>query len=233
MNSQKEIILGLIAAREGSKGIPDKNLLKIMGKELIRLAAEVGKQVEEVGLLICSTDGEKIAEVARDSGVEVPFMRPKELAEDSTPMLPVMEHAIIEVEEQYGVRVKAVLILDPTAPMRTVEDIQNAVKFYESNDVDLVVSVHRGHHNPYFNMLEEVGEYYELPKGARENYGSRQAAPTVYQVNTVAWIYSRQAIMEERVRIPRKTLIYEYPEDRSIDLDTPDDIQKLNYLFNL
>ena len=126
MNSQKDIILGLIAAREGSKGIPDKNLLKIMGKELIRLAAEVGKQVEEIGLLICSTDGEKIAEVARDSGVEVPFMRPKELAEDSTPMLPVMEHAIIEVEKQYGVRVRAVLILDPTAPMRTVEDIQNA-----------------------------------------------------------------------------------------------------------
>ena len=232
MSSDEGIVLGLIAAREGSKGIPDKNLLKIMGKELVRLAAEVGQQVGEIDKLICSTDGERIAQVARDSGVEVPFMRPKNLAEDRTPMLPVMEHAINEVERIHRCRVKSVVILDPTAPMRTAHDVRSAIHFYDSNDVDLVVSVHKGHHNPYFNMLEQVDGYFELPKGGDKNYGSRQQVPTVYQINTVVWIYSREAVMEERVRIPKKTLIYEFPEDRSVDIDTSDDLRKLNFFLN-
>jgi CMP-N,N'-diacetyllegionaminic acid synthase len=230
--SPQKIVLGLIAAREGSKGIPNKNILKIAGKELVRHAAEVGKDVEEIDLLICSTDGKKIAEIASDSGVEVPFMRPKELAQDSTPMLPVMRHAINEIEKKHNCLVECVVILDPTSPMRTAQDVRNAIEFYKSNDVDLVVSVHRGHYNPYFNMLEKQEGYFKLPLGAEENYGSRQAAPAVYQINTVVWIYSRASIFEERVRIPKKTLIYEFPEDRSMDLDTPDDIKRLNYFLS-
>ena len=70
-----------------------------------------------------------------------------------------------------------------------------------------------------------------MPKGVEENYGSRQVAPLVYQINTVVWIYSRNAIINERVRIPKSTLIYEFPESRSIDLDTPDDLMKINYFL--
>ena len=100
------------------------------------------------------------------------------------------------------------------------------------SECDLVVSVHKGHHNPYFNMLEKADYYYQLPKGISSNYGSRQVAPPVYLINTVAWVYSRQAIFDERMRIPRKTLVYEFPENRSIDLDTPDDLRKIKYFLN-
>lgn len=228
---EEKFTLGLIAARGGSKGIPDKNLLKIGGKELVRIAVEVGLEVPGIDKLVCTTDSEKIANVAEDAGAEVPFIRPRELALDCTPMLPVIEHSIDEMEKREGRLVGRIVLLDPTAPMRSAQDVEDTLAYYNESDCDLVVSVHQGHHNPYFNMLESEGMYFKLPKGADANYGARQAAPAVYQINTVAWVYSRRSIKIERKRIPKKTLIYEFPETRSIDLDTPDDISKLNYFL--
>ena len=231
MSAKTSVVIGLIAARAGSKGIPKKNLLKLQGKELVRLAVEVGMEVKGIDKLICSSDSEEIAEVARRAGAEVPFIRPQELAKDDTPMLPVLEHAIEEIEKNQKLNVKCVVIIDPTAPLRTSEDLDNVIKCYNNNDVDLVISVHKGHHNPYFNMVEQVGDFFELSKGKKENIGSRQLAPKVYSVNTVGWVYSRRAVMEEKLRIPVKTLAYEFPESRSIDLDTPDDVRRLSYIL--
>ena len=224
-------VLGLIAARAGSKGVPGKNLLKINGKELVSLAVDVALQVEGIDYVVCSTDGDEISRCALKAGASVPFIRPAHLAQDDTPMLPVMEHAILEMEQIHNCLIRAVVIIDPTAPMRTVGDVQSALNFYNENETDLVVSVHKGHGNPYFNMLEQNNNYFALPKGANLNYGSRQAAPEVWHINTVAWVYSRRAIMDERARIPKKTLIYEFPEDRSVDIDTPDDIRKINFFL--
>lgn len=231
MPEDKVKVLGLIPARGGSKGIPNKNLMKVEGKELVRLAVEIGLSISELDYLICSTDSQRIADCAKDSGAFVPFIRPAVLAQDDTPMLPVIEHAILEIERIFSCTLDCVVLLDPTAPMRTPDDINDALRFFKKNKPDLLVSVHRGHHNPYFNMLEKKGEFFCLPKGVEENYGSRQVAPLVYQINTVVWIYSRNAIINERVRIPKSTLIYEFPESRSIDLDTPDDLMKINYFL--
>ncbi len=230
--NKKGIVLGLIAARKGSQGIPNKNMLKIKGKELVRLAIECGLKVEKIDLLIVSTDSERIASIARDAGADVPFIRPKQLAMNSTPMLPVMEHAILEVEKQYKTSVKCVVILDPTAPIRTANDVRGVLNFFDGNDCDLVVSVHKGHHNPYFNMLEQYDKYFNLSKGSKQNFGYRQAAPLVFGINTLVWVYSREAIMNEKIRIPEKTLVYVFPEDRSIDIDTPYDLMILEYLLD-
>tara|TARA_X000001036_G_C20659384_1_gene798324 strand:+ start:1231 stop:1944 length:714 start_codon:yes stop_codon:yes gene_type:complete len=229
MFDDKAITLGLVAARKGSKGIPNKNLLKVNGKELVRVAVEIGLTINEIDLIICSTDSEKIASVAKDAGAEVPFLRPNNLAEDHTPMIPVMEHAINEVESKYRCFVDRVVIIDPTSPLRLSEDIKDVIKFHNNNNADLIVSVHKGHYNPYFNMLEKRDDYYDLPKGKDENYGSRQMSPAVYLINTLVWIYTRNAIMIEKKRIPEKTLVYCFPEERSIDLDTPEDLKKIEY----
>ena len=227
---KRNISLGLIAARGGSKGIPGKNLLKINGKELVRIAAEVALATPEIDELICSTDSQEIADVAGKANIRVPFLRPNELARDDTPMMPVMEHALNWIESNDDVNVKNIVIVDPTAPMRKPSDMSKVIGLFYKKQADLALSVHQSHQNPYFNMLESgKNGFYALPKGIKENYGSRQSAPRVYSVNTICWVYSKYAILEEKTRIPKKTVVEEFPEEISIDIDTLDDLSRLNF----
>ena len=228
--TKKHISLGLIAARGGSKGIPGKNLLKINGKELITIAAEVALDTPEIDEVICSTDSLEIADVADKANIRVPFIRPNELARDNTPMLPVMEHALNWIESNEEVHVKNIVIIDPTAPMRKPSDMSGVIRLFYKEKADLALSVHLSHQNPYFNMLEiRSNGFYRLPLGREENYGSRQSAPRVYSLNTICWVYSRYAILEERKRIPEKTVVKEFPEEVSTDIDTLDDLSRVKF----
>ena len=96
---KNNITLGLVACRGGSKGIPRKNFLKINGKELITIAAEAALSTPEIDQVICSTDSEELAGIAKKANLRVPFIRPKDLALDDTPMLPVLEHALNWIEK--------------------------------------------------------------------------------------------------------------------------------------
>src|SRR6476661_7928333 len=116
-------LLGLIPARGGSKGIPGKNTRVLGGKPLLAYTALAAQKAEICSRLIISTDSEQIAEVAKQWKVEVPFLRPADLAEDATPMLPVILHAISEMEKA-GFIADAVLLLQPTAPFRRPQDLQ-------------------------------------------------------------------------------------------------------------
>lgn len=230
---KNKITLGLVACRGGSKGIPRKNLLKINGKELITIAAEAALSTPEIDQVICSTDSEELADTAKQANLRVPFIRPKELALDDTPMLPVLEHALKWIEKNDQVTVERVVIVDPTAPLRTSEDISKVINLFSSKEADLALSVHLSHQNPYFNMLEKgENDFFKLPLGDEENYGSRQSAPIVYSINTLCWVYSRNAIVNEKKRIPKKTIIYEFPENLSIDIDTYEDLSRLEYQIN-
>ena len=144
-------------------------------------------------------------------------------------MLPVLEDAINKYEKKNTTRVDAIIIFDPTAPLRIKNDINGALKLFKKTKVDLVVSVHVCHHNPYFSMLEKKGKYFKLCKYSHKNPGSRQQVPTVYEINTLVWIYSRNAILKEKKRIPKRTIVFETPYARSIDIDTKDDIEKIKF----
>lgn len=227
--SNNFINLGLIAARSGSKGVPGKNLIKIKGKELVKIAAEIGQQTKEIDYVICSTDSEEIAAVAINSGIEAPFIRPSYLAEDDTPILPVMEHAIKWLEANTKMKIASVTIIDPTAPLRTSKDMSDVINLFKIKKADLAISVHKCHQNPYFNMLEKKKNgFFNLPLGMIDNYGSRQSAPEVFAVNTICWVYSRKAILDEKMRIPKNTIIKEFPENRSTDIDTLEDLKRIN-----
>ena len=116
--------------------------------------------------------------------------------------------------------------------MRKIEDIKKAIKYFEKKTPDLLCSVNEASHNPYFSMLEKNKKFFNLPKYSNKNPGSRQSVPLVYEINTIVWIYSRNAIMKIKKRIPKKTLIFKTKKKRSIDIDTKDDINKIKFYLN-
>lgn len=225
------MILGLIPARGGSKGVPKKNIRMVAGKPLIAYAIECGLKCPSIDRVVVSTDNEEIATIAKQYGAEIPFMRPVEIAADTTPMLPVLQHAVQEIEQESNEKVEFIVLIDSTAPLRIPDDIEQALTICKQEDCDAVISVNEAHRNPYFNMVKEENGYARLVCEPDRPVGRRQDAPVVYDVNTVVWIWKRHALMEEQARIPKRTKLYLVPRERSIDIDTEFDFQILEYYF--
>jgi len=140
-------ILAIIPARSGSKGVVDKNISLLLGRPLLEytcLAAKKSKLIEKV---IISSDSHEYGKIAINCGVEAPFLRPKSLSGDTIPMLPVLRHVIIELENVNNYRPDCVILLPPTSPLRTEKHIDQAIKLYLSESVDALVSVVEVPHN--------------------------------------------------------------------------------------
>lgn len=224
--------LCLIPARGASKGIPRKNIRLIAGKPLIAHAIECALNCHSLDEVMVSTDCEEIASVARQAGANVPFLRPAELARDDTPMLPVLQHAVRHFEEREQTRLNQLVLLDPTAPLRTIDDVEGAIDKFKRSDCDLLVSGSDPHRNPYFNMVRRKGDFVELVNALPDAVGSRQTAPEVFDLNTVVWIYSRHALLEEPSRMPPRTMLYLVPRERAVDLDTEFDLMLLEFILD-
>ena len=229
MINDKRITLGLIAARKGSRGVKNKNLIKINNQEITKIALMLAINCSVIDHVVLSSDSKKILNLIKNNKKLIKLKRNINLAKDNTPMLPVIQDAIYYFEKIAKKKVSKLVIFDPTAPLRNMNDIKSAIKKFNKYKPDLLLSVHESGHNPYFSMMEKKGEYFELCKNKKNNPGSRQGVPKVYEVNTLVWIYSRKAIFSEKRRIPKKTLIFKTPVNRSIDIDTKDDINKIKY----
>ncbi|WP_243063537.1 cytidylyltransferase domain-containing protein [Humibacter sp. RRB41] len=150
-------ILAVIPARGGSKGLPGKNLLPLAGVPLIGYAIACGEALPSVARTIVTTDDRGIANTARALGGDVPFIRPAELAQDDTPMAPVIQHALAEVERQEGVSYDGVLLLDPTSPARDPHHIDQAILQFDARpDLDGVVAVSAPFFDPLWVGIEEA-----------------------------------------------------------------------------
>lgn len=225
------MILGVIPARGGSKGVPRKNLRMVGGKPLLAWAIECAKASRLLDDFLVSTDDNEIYRAASYLGAPLPFLRPAELAQDSSPMLPVLEHAILETEKQKGITVQYAVLIDPTAPLRTSADIDAVIEMLKKDDCDVVVSGSPAHRNPWFNMVKREGEFVSLAADISPRPLRRQDCPTVFDLNTIAWGFSRRAVIEIGERIPPRTRLYETPGIRSIDLDTELDFQLLELVM--
>ncbi len=228
---KKEINLALIAAREGSKGVKNKNLLNIKNKPITKIAVDIATKLKKIDNVILSSDSKKILNTVPNCEKLIKLKRKKKLSQDSTPMMPVMQDAIKNFEKffKYKYQVKNLVIIDPTSPLRNSSDINKAIALFKKKKPDLLVSVHEAQHNPYFSIVEKKGKFYKLIKLLRKEPGSRQSAPTCFEVNTIVWIYSRRAIMKIGKRIPNKTIVYKTPKERSIDIDNQNDINLINF----
>jgi len=229
INKNRPVTLGLIAARKDSVGVKNKNLIKIKNNEITKIAVNLAINCSNIDNVVLSTDSKKILDLIKENKKLLKLRRNKNLAKSNTPMLPVIKNAVDYFEKVKNKKISKLVIFDPTSPLRTMNDIKIALKKFDKKKPDLLLSVHESGHNPYFSMLEKKGKYFKLSKNPNDNPGSRQQAPKVYDVNTIVWIYSREAIFSEKRRIPKKTLIFKTPINRSIDIDTKNDINKINF----
>lgn len=227
-------ILINIAARGGSKGVSNKNIRPLMGKPLLCYTIEQALRWGRASRVIVSTDSRKIADVARGCGAEVPFMRPGELATDTAPKLPVLRHALRECERIYSETYDLVVDLDPTSPVRKLEDLNACLeKFLRDRPYNLFSVVH-AHKNPYFNIVEEKPDgFVKLCKELPEGVYTRQSAPMVYALNASIYIYDREFLLDDRNTfvVSDRSSYYVMPDISGYDIDREIDFEFIEFLI--
>ena len=223
-------ILGLIPARGGSKSVPRKNIKLLAGKPLITYTIEQAEKSKLIARVVVSTDSEEIAEISRKYGAEVPFMRPRELAEDDTPDLPVFQHALrwLKANEDYVPDI--IVHLRPTAPFRKTEHIDAGIELLLKNEqADSVRSVCEPGQTPY-KMWKMKGGYL-VPlltldrKGAELHNLPRQGLPKVYWQTASVDVARYKTIMEKNSMTGDPILPLIIDERYSIDLDSEIDFR--------
>lgn len=224
-------ILCTICARGGSKDVPNKNIRELAGKPLIAHTIEQALASPFINRVVVSTDSERIAKIAKGYRVEVPFMRPSELATDTAAKLPVVQHAVKYYIEKLSYNPDYVIDLDPTSPLRMQEDITKCLHLIQRNNVDAVITGYRSNKNPYFNMVEidEKG-YVKLSKPSQ--FVSRQEAPPVYSMNASIYVWKTPVLLKmNHIFDSRfKLKLIEMPPERSIDIDHELDFQFIEFL---
>lgn len=214
-------VIGLITARGGSKSILGKNIKFLAGKPLIAWTIEIALQCKDISRVIVSTDDQEIAEVARQWGAEVPFIRPTELSQDDSSHISVVLHAIHWLEEKEGYRPNYIMLLQPTSPCRTVEDIQITIQLAKNHDAIAVMSVCEAANHPYktYKIIENGTLEYFIPSNIEYKY--RQSLPKVYEENGAIYLNKRSSLLQHQTFLPSGTIAYVMPQERSLDIDTP------------
>lgn len=221
MNS---VVVGIIPARGGSKAIPKKNVASLAGRPLIAWTITAALCSPALNRVIVSTDDAKIAEVAQQWGAEVPFLRPAELAQDDTSGIEPVLHAVRWLDEHEGYRPDYVMVLQPTSPLRTAEDIEAAMQLARERQADGVVSVCSVHQHPcWMKRITEDGRLTDfLPLDSA--YTCRQDLPPVYALNGAIYLARREVLLERQTFYTDRTYGYIMPPERSLDIDTPWDL---------
>jgi CMP-N,N'-diacetyllegionaminic acid synthase len=227
-------ILALIPARSGSKGIVRKNIRQLAGKPLIAWTIETALSCAMLGRVIVSTDDQEIAETARRCGAEVPFIRPAELAQDDTPDLPVYQHALSWLAEHEDYHPDIVTWLRPTAPLRTVQDVEAAIQLLIETGADCVRSVSAAEYHPYWMKRLDGDRLVPFVDGVDESrYYRRQLLPPAYRLNGAVDVTWCRTVMEKGMLYSGDVRGYVMPAERSIDLDSELDFALAELLLQM
>jgi CMP-N,N'-diacetyllegionaminic acid synthase len=214
-------ILGLITARGGSKGIPFKNIKLLNHKPLIAYTFEAAKQAKLLSDIIISTENAEIIKVANELGLEVPFVRPLELATDTASSIDVVIHAIKYLESN-GKYYDAVCLLQPTSPFRKIGFIDDAINIFLQKDVDCLLSVLQVPHefNPHWTFLENESGNLKLATGEKEIIKRRQELPKAFFRDGSIYI-TKTSVLKEKHSFYGETIGYiESDSDYFCNIDT-------------
>ncbi len=220
--------LGLIPARGGSKGVPRKNIRLLHGKPLIAHTIEAAKKSRGLAEFVVSTDDPEIAEVSRAWGAEV-LMRPPALAEDKIPMAPVALH-VLETLKNAGREFDAVLLLQPTCPLRTATHMDEALGLFEKSNADAVVGVVRVYDEHPARMYKIVGERLTPYEPAFEKM-NRQDLPPVYHRNGLIYAIRVEALRGQQIFFPKNSLPYVMNKKESVNIDEEEDFLFAEFLM--
>lgn len=226
MKTQKIRVLGVIPARGGSKGIKNKNLYSISGKPLIAYTIESACKSKLLDDFILSTDSELIAKVALRYKAKVPFLRPKELAQDDTPTRPVLKHALQEYEKLTGKYFDWIMLLQPTVPFRTSENIDTAIQLLKKYPKKgALISCFDGEDaHPQVMYKKRSGKVVPFVRGAKEMM-RRQNFEKVYVRNGAIYLTKRDILLRKDRIISNNPLIMEMSRWGMVNINSIEDMR--------
>lgn len=224
--------IGLVPARGGSKGIPRKNIRPLCGKPLLEYTAETALRSRSLAKVVLSTDDEEIAEIGRQCGFEVPFIRPAHLAADDTPTLDVVVHAV-EWLEAHGEQVEAVCLLQPTHPFRTVEDVDACIELLVAARADSAMTIVAvpPDYNPHWTYLRDEDGILRISTGETEPVPRRQSLPPAFRREGSVYVTRRDVIIRRRSLYGTRLVGHLVPEQGRVNLDTWDDWTRAEQLL--
>jgi CMP-N-acetylneuraminic acid synthetase len=220
-------VLGLIPARGGSKGIPRKNIRALGGKPLLQYSAESALASRRLARVILSTDDEEIARVGLECGLDVPFLRPAELAEDTTPTLPVVQHAVGWLERE-GERFDAICLLQPTNPFRRAEHIDACIDLLEKSGADSAVTILPvpAEYNPHWVYFQDEDGSLRLSTGEETPIARRQALPPAFHREGSVYVTRRSVVMDQNSLYGKRVAGYMMEAGSSVNIDNQEDWER-------
>lgn len=232
-------ILAIIPARGGSKGVPRKNIREIAGKPLIAWIIDAAKGSKHVTRTIVSTDDQETAEIAKEFGAEVPFMRPADISQDLSTDVEFLTHALEMLQEKEGYEPDIVLRLPPTAPLTTSEHIDTGIETLLADDsLDAVRPIHEAPKHPYkLWKIGEGGKHLEpfLPKsftGFDEPYNlPRQLFPKVHVHTGAMDVMRRATILDQKSTSGKRLGFFEMSPEDSINIDNTIEMEMAEILL--
>jgi N-acylneuraminate cytidylyltransferase len=220
-------ILALIPARGGSKGVTRKNIREVGGKPLIAWTIEAAKASRHIDRLILSSDDQNIIDVAAALGCEVPFVRPAELATDEADAMSVVRHALSALHDRYDY----LLLLQPTSPMRIVDDIDGAIELCIARNAPACISVCEPEKSPYWMLELDAGEVVRPLFPPERIAHRRQDVPRVFALNGAVYFGSATQLAAGKTFLMPGAVGYIMPKERSFDIDSELDLQIVDFLL--
>jgi N-acylneuraminate cytidylyltransferase/CMP-N,N'-diacetyllegionaminic acid synthase len=228
----EKLRLCTFCARGGSKGVKGKNTRLLAGKPMMVHTIEQALASGIFDTLAMSSDSEEILGIAAAAGVTHLVKRPDELATDQAAKLPVIRHCVAEVERRIGRRFATLVDLDVTSPLRTTQDIREAVAQHESTGAPNLITAMPARRSPYFNLVEmrpdgSIG----LAKKPETPIARRQDAPRCFDLNASIYVWSHDTLFGSETLFNPGTQLYVMPEERSIDVDSELDFEFVEFLL--
>ncbi|MBS7255486.1 acylneuraminate cytidylyltransferase family protein [Flavobacterium branchiicola] len=220
-------VLAIIPARGGSKGVPGKNIKILNGKPLLAYTSEIALQSKYLTEVIVSTEDEQIIKIAKSLGILLPFVRPMELAQDNTPTIDVIIHALQWYENQ-NVFFDAVCLLQVTCPFRTIEFLNEAIEKFIEKDTDSLVSVLKVPHeyNPHWTFEENDEGNLKIATGEKQIISRRQELPTAYHRDGSIYLTKTEVLLKEHSIYGKSITFIESNPEFHVNIDTMQDWKK-------
>jgi CMP-N,N'-diacetyllegionaminic acid synthase len=225
-------VMAFIPARGGSKGIPRKNLIPLAGKPLIQYTIEAARKSRHQLDLFISSDDLEIIGCCRSLGVAVEYQRPPELARDETPMADTIVHALEWLRQKKKPWPQAILLLQPTSPLRSASDIDQALDLFMAADANSLISVHRMVVHPYLCLEVEGDGWRFLARPFRRMTRRQEYEDKFYTINGAIFIVKTEFFMQERTLAKEgESLLYKMDPNRGEDIDTLPDLQRAEFFI--
>jgi CMP-N,N'-diacetyllegionaminic acid synthase len=223
-------ILCTICARKGSKGLKNKNLLKLLDKPLIMHTIEQARMIKYFSKIIVSSDSKKIIEISKNK-VDHCILRPKKLSNDQSSKVDAIQHALLMSENKFDQSFDLIVDLDVTSPLRSTNDISKAIKMFLKKKPGNLVSGTEAKKNPYFNQVMFRNNKLSVVNKPKKKIVRRQDAPKIFDLNASIYIWSRKNLLSSKRLINEKTIFYKMPSISSIDIDNKLDFMMVSYIL--